>query len=29
VQEGELDGEEVVDDVQRLFWGDLGFGVGG
>jgi hypothetical protein len=29
VQQGELDGEEVVDDVEGLFGRDLGLGVGG
>ncbi len=29
VQQGELDGEEVVDDVQCLLWGDRGVGIVG
>ena len=29
MQQGELDGEEVVDDVQRLLCGDLSVGVVG
>jgi len=29
MQQGELDREEVMDDVQCLLWGDLGVGVGG
>ncbi len=29
VEQGELDGEEVVDDVQCLLWGDRGVGVVG
>jgi hypothetical protein len=28
-QPGELDGEEIMDDVECLFGRDLGFGVGG
>jgi hypothetical protein len=29
MQQGELDSEEVMDDVEGLFWRNLGVGVGG